>query len=175
MPSKRRALIELDGKKCWRIRDYEVDAETLKDALLSEVCPGECLAWKLIEPDRDEEFEFQRQESLDNDEELTEAQIWDRVYETGEWLWMDLLSDLNRAKDPNGKEVLEAVSLTWDDVEVLETECQHTNCDEMIATDDPRRCRRCGSADCDYHRRDYCSYCGHEWNAVDFLRMAVNT
>jgi hypothetical protein len=169
-------LSETAGNKRWRIKGWEVEGPTLKDALLAEVRQCECLAWVLIEPDHGEEFEHQRQESLDCDEELDDTDIWTRVYEAEELLWMDALSDINRVNDPDDEELLEIVFLTWDDIEILATVCQSAWCPEMIDVDDPGRCPECLVAFCHVHFDDEeCLDCGREWSGVDFLRRAVNT
>lgn len=122
--------------------------------------------------DDENDLALERQENP----ELSENELWEKVWETRSFWWEDASSIFHRKKEPEDDELLEAFYASWEDVEIEKVECPR--CESEL--DWPCSCCSACKAPVvccvgEYDERRCCVSCGHDledslelmWDAVD--------
>ena len=169
-------------QKVWEIDGYEVKGVCLKDALMVEVRYRMPLYAAIFEDREDDEGDFEQEKEYmlseleDGEDEPTDDQIWERVWDTRS-MWCEEVFFSITSKTATTESILEDMNLTWDEVKIFAIECEGGYCEDVVDVEDGHLCPECDYYFCqecvDDDEDGECPGCGYVMTALDAWRRAV--
>lgn len=173
---------ETTHKKEWSIKGYEVVAGRLVDAMMIEVRYHTPLYAALLEDLQDDEYEFLQEkermlEDLDEgDDEPSDEDVWKGVEES-RYFWCSDAYSLITSREATPDSILEAVCLSWSEVDIHAIECEVNFCGELVEVASNHVCPYCDYYFCHECREEdeegECPGCGYKRTGLDAFRQAV--
>lgn len=169
-------------EKEWVIDGYEVKAGSLKDALMVEVRYRMPLYAAILEDQQDDEHDFEHEKEYmlseleEGEDEPSDDDVWQRVWDTRS-LWCDDAFFSITHQNATHQDMLEAVNLNWDCVDIHAIQCERSYCDELVDVQENHPCPSCDYFFCqecrDEDEEGECPGCGYKRTALDAMAQAV--